>query len=207
MSKTISGSKIASPYAEALFQVGINYYLSKAEQNIAKPADFCQIVADMEHLSKIFKESPIFEEYLINPLISNEKKKLVLETSLSKNASYHTKNFLNLLVDKKRIGYLNVIVQVFLEKAHEFLCFKNVDVYSAHELKLEQKQLLKEKLQIILGSPFSFENKEQYFTIILNCQIDNKILGGFIIKIGSKIIDLSLLGDLQGLAKQLNVTL
>ena len=39
-------------------------------------------------------------------------------------------NFLNLLIDKKRIGYIESIGKKFLEKAYDFVCIKFVEVWS-----------------------------------------------------------------------------
>lgn len=197
------GAKIANPYSEALLQLGLNLYLK--EKN-ADTQIFFQIIFDMENLLAILKLTPVLEKYLANPLISGKNKKDVLEKCLTKKTSSTTRNFLMLLVDKKRIGFISIITQTFLNKAYDFVCLKFVEVCSAHTLDKEQKTKLIEKLKILLGPEFT-TSKVYYSKINVTFKIDKEILGGFIIKVDSKIIDLSLRGELECLAKQMETNL
>ena len=197
------GSKIANPYSEALLQLGLDLYLK--EEN-ADTQVFFQIIFDMENLLTLLKITPTLEKYLANPLIKDEEKKNVLNKCLSAKTSPTTKNFLMLLVEKKRIGFLEIIIQTFLNKAYNFVCLKFVEVYSASVLTKDQKTQLVEKLKILLGPEFT-TSKAYYSKINVTFKIDKEILGGFIIKVDSKIIDLSLRGELEGLAKQMEVSL
>lgn len=197
------GSKIANPYSEALLQLGLNLYLK--EKNTDTQV-FFQIIFDMENLLTLLKLTPVLEKYLSNPLIPDNDKKNVLEKCFTKKTSNTTKNFLMLLVDKKRIGFLQTIIQTFLNKAYNFVCLKFVEVYSAYPLNKEQKEQLVEKLKILLGPEFT-TSKVYYSKINVTFRVDKEILGGFIIKVDSKIIDLSLRGELECLAKQLETSL
>jgi len=203
MANTMFGSKIANPYSEALLQLGLNLYLK--EEN-ADTQIFFQIIFDMENLLAILKLTPVLEKYLANPLISSKDKKDVLEKCLTKKTSSTTRNFLMLLVDKKRIGFISIITQTFLNKAYDFVCLKFVEVCSAHTLDKDQKTKLIEKLKILLGPEF-ITSKVYYSKINVTFKIDKEILGGFIIKVDSKIIDLSLRGELECLAKQMETNL
>lgn len=202
MSKAIIGSKIANPYSEALLQFGLNLYLK--EENDTQV--FFQIIFDIENLLTLLELTPVLEDYLSNPLVSNKDKKNVLEKCLTKKGSSATRNFLMLLVDKKRIGYLQLISQTFLDKAYNFVCLKFVEVYSAYALSNKQKNQLVEKLKFIIGPEFT-TSTPYYSKINVSFNIDREILGGFIVKVDSKIIDLSLRGELQSLAKQMEISL
>lgn len=202
MANTMFGSKIANPYSEALLQLGLDLYLKEGNSDTQV---FFQVIFDMENLLTILKLTPTLEKYLANPLISNQDKKNVLEKCLTSKTSPTTKNFLMLLVDKKRIGFIQVITQTFLNKAYDFVCLKFVEVYSASLLSKEQKTQLVEKLKILLGPEFT-TSKTYYSKINVTFRIDEEILGGFIIKVDSKIIDLSVRGELEGLARQLDVS-
>ena len=203
MANTMFGSKIANPYSEALLQLGLDLYLK--EEN-ADTQVFFQIIFDMENLLTLLKLTPTLEKYLANPLIKDKEKKNVLNKCLTPKTSPTTKNFLMLLVEKKRIGFLEIITQTFLNKAYNFVCLKFVEVYSASLLSKDQKTQLIEKLKILLGPEFT-TSKVYYSKINVTFKIDKEILGGFIIKVDSKIIDLSLRGELEGLAKQMEVSL
>jgi F-type H+-transporting ATPase subunit delta len=203
MANTMFGSKIANPYSEALLQLGLDLYL---KEDNADTQVFFQIIFDMENLLTILKITPTLENYLANPLIKDKDKKNVLNKCLTTKTSATTKNFLMLLVDKKRIGFLQTITQTFLNKAYNFVCLKFVEVYSASALSKDQKTQLVEKLKILLGPEFT-TSKAYYSKINVTFKIDKELLGGFIIKVDSKIIDLSLRGEINGLAKQMEINL
>ena len=75
-------------------------------------------------------------------------------------------------------------VSINFEKRGEVLA----DITSADELSDKEKNGIKDKLRSILGEKLS-----------LNYKVDNKILGGLIVKIGSKMIDSSLASKINKL--------
>ena len=83
--------------------------------DLAKSKDALEEVhADVDALTSILKENETLNEFLLNPIITDEKKKELLE-SLSKEAGFNesTKTFLFLTVDKGRIDCLEEICQFF----------------------------------------------------------------------------------------------
>ncbi len=201
MTNKMSSLKIANPYAEAFFQLGLSLYIKENNPDI-----FYKLIFDMQDLLKLLTDSPELESFLQNPLNSAESKKKVLSKCLEEKISPNTMNFLNLLVDKKRIGFLNSIGKRFLEKAYDFVCIKFVEVWSTVELSSKQQKTLIKKINAMLGPVFT-EPYVQSANIQLTLRIDKKILGGLVIKIGSKVIDLSLKGELQVLGKELSISL
>ena len=199
MSNKMSAMKIANPYAEAFFQLGLSLYLKEDNPDL-----FYKLVFEIQDLLKLISEAPDLKEFLQNPLNSTKAKKLVLEKSFRQELSPHTINFLNLLVDKKRIGLIESIGKRFLEKAYDFVCIKFVEVWSTVELSSKQQKALINKINSMLGPVFT-DPYVQSANIQLSLKIDKKILGGLVIKIGSKVIDLSLRGELRRLGKELDV--
>ena len=199
MTNKISASKIAKPYAEAFFQLGLSFYINQDNPDL-----FYKIIFDMQDLLKLLSEVPDLKNYLLNPLNSPQSKKQVLEKCFSKKISTNTLNFLKLLVDKKRIGFIESIGEKFLEKAYDFLCIKFVEVRSAIKLTSTQEEILIEKINTMLGPIFT-EPYVQFANIRLTLIIDETVLGGLVIKIDSKIIDLSIQGELQRLRKELDL--
>nr|YP_009326993.1 ATP synthase CF1 delta subunit [Pleurocladia lacustris]ANS57567.1 ATP synthase CF1 delta subunit [Pleurocladia lacustris]ANS57711.1 ATP synthase CF1 delta subunit [Pleurocladia lacustris] len=204
MANMMFGSKIANPYSDALLQLGLDLYLK--EKNADDTEVIFRIIFDMENLLIILKITPILEKYLANPLITDNEKKNILNKCLPVKGSPTVKNFLMLLVDKKRIGFLQIITETFLNKAYSFVCLKFAEVYSASLLNKEQKLELIKKLKILLGPEFT-TSKVYYSKINVTFKIDPELLGGFIIKVDSKIIDLSLRGEIEGLARQMEINL
>lgn len=199
MTNKMSSSKIAKPYAEAFFQLGLSLYINEDNPDL-----FYKLVFDIQDLLKLLSEVPNLKDFLMNPLNSAQAKKQVLDKCFSQQISPNTMNFLNLLVDKKRISFIESIGEKFLEKAYDFLCIKFVEVRSTIKLTSAQEKVLIEKINSMLGPIFT-EPYVQFANIRLNLIIDETILGGLIIKIGSKVIDLSLQGELQRLRKELDI--
>ena len=120
---SLIGAKVATPYAEAFFQQSINIYLADSSD----AGIFYKFVFEMQDLLLIIEKTPQLQEFLANPLYSDEAKKAVMATCCKKFSSA-TKNFINLLIDKKRIGYLEAIGTQYLKQTYEFLCIKFADV-------------------------------------------------------------------------------
>jgi F-type H+-transporting ATPase subunit delta len=201
VTKKMSAMKIANPYAEAFFQLGLSLYLKEDNPDL-----FYKLVFDMQDLLKLISEAQDLKDFLENPLNSAKAKKLVLEKCLHQKLSLHTMNFLNLLVDKKRIHLIESIGKTFLEKAYDFVCIKFVEVWSTVELSPKQQKALIHKINSMLGPVFT-DPYVQSANIQLSLRIDKKILGGLVIKLGSKVIDLSLRGELKRLGKELDLLL
>jgi F-type H+-transporting ATPase subunit delta len=99
-----------------------------------------------------------------------------------------------ILADRKRISYLEAITERYLELVYELANIKIVEVVSASEINETQQQLLIDKLQTMTNA------KE----IKLLITLDTSLIGGFLIKTDSQVIDLSVKGQLKELAKHLD---
>lgn len=199
MSNKLSSIKIADPYAEAFFQLGLDLYIKTNNSDI-----FYKLIFDIQDFLELLVKTPELDNFLKNQLNSTIVKKNILNKVLEKKLSIHTINFLNLLIDKKRISSIDSIGKLFLDKAYEFVCIKFVEVWSTIELNQNQQEALIQNINRILGPSFT-KPYLQPLNIQLTLMIDKKILGGLIIKIGSKVIDLSLRSELQRLSKELNI--
>ena len=201
MTNKLSSIKIADPYAEAFFQLGLGLYITNDNPDI-----FYKLIFDIQDFLELLSETPELNSFLKNPLNSEILKKNILNKVLENKVSAHTINFLNLLIDKKRINSIESIGKRFLDKAYEFVCIKFVEVWSTIELTQKQQETIIHKINLILGPVFT-EPYVQSSNIQLTLIVDKKILGGLIIKMGSKVIDLSLKSELERLGKELDIVL
>jgi len=200
MTNKMSTSKIANSYAEAFFKQGLNLYKNEPEN----PEVFYKLVVDIQKVLKLIADVPTLKNFLLNPLNSTTAKKQVLDKCFNPAIGSSTLNFLYILINKKRINLIESIGETFLEKAFEYLYVVVVEVRSSTQLTPTQEKALRNKLQAMVGPSFT-EPFVLYPNICLSLIIDKTILGGLLIKIGSKVIDLSLQGELQGLRKELKL--
>lgn len=132
---------------------------------------------------------------LSDETFKKEDKKRVIDNVFDKDDNIMLKNFLFLLVDKNRIGEIKLIYLDFKNLYLEHSGILNVEVKSANELSEELIGSLKNKLSD------KFNKK-----IILSKSVDKNIIGGMILYINGKMIDLSVKNELDMIKRQLKET-
>jgi F-type H+-transporting ATPase subunit delta len=168
-------SKVAEPYAEALLDLAkLNDALKETTSNMNIVSDFLENSLDLK-------------KFLSNPLITRDAKKSVIKDIFGEYISVSTLNFLLLLVDRTRIEILESIAQRFLELSYKQESIEIAKITSSVQLTANQQKEIAEKLKKITGAK----------QIKISLKIDSKLIFGFIIEIGSKMIDTSLRGQLS----------
>ena len=181
MSGTLVSSEISEPYAQAL--------MSLAQQNNLTD----QFGDTFRELDSLLSESQEFKDFVLNPVIKNEDKKNVLKQVMG-DANPYLINFMMLLVDKRRIIFLESIVDQYLSLLRKLNQVVLADVTSATELNDEQKGKIVDKVKQIVEAR----------DVELKTTVDPSLIGGVIIKVGSKVIDASLRGQLRRISVSLN---
>jgi len=123
MSANPLASKIAAPYARALFDFSV-------EKNIMH-----QITADFQNLEIFLEKTPELTEYLENPIVSQEAKREILSKTLKSQVNAETFKFLLVLVDRDRINLLKPIITNYLELVYETASIKTIEVSTAFPFK------------------------------------------------------------------------
>jgi len=182
MSNQNLSNKIALPYAEALF-------------NLAQKKDVVsETTKNLSSISVALSESKDLETLLLNPLASNSLKKEIIQNLFKDQVNDFILNFLLVLVDRRRISFLSIIIDRYVQLAYQLESIAIAEVSAAVDLDDSQQQSLVEQIK--------FMTKTNKVKLVLNKNPD--LIGGFIIKIGSKIIDASLLGKLNRISLYLN---
>jgi F-type H+-transporting ATPase subunit delta len=177
--------KVAVPYARALFDFSV-------EKNIMH-----QITADFQNLESLFSESSELTEYLNNPVVSQKAKREVLAKLLKSQINTETFKFLMVLIDRDRINLLSAVINNYLELVYQTASIKMVEVSTASAFTNSQKDTLIQKLKELTNAR----------EIRLVTTVDPTLIGGFLIKTESKVIDFTVKNQLQQLAKHLDTVL
>ncbi|SVE61947.1 uncharacterized protein METZ01_LOCUS514801, partial [marine metagenome] len=176
-SQTSSGNLIANRYASALYE------LATESKNVDA------VLKDLEFLQKGMKENKDLKLLVKSPLIASDEKQKIMEKILSKQSSDKlTINFLKIISNNKRFDHLSSIISQFMNINAQKRGNVLADVTSADELSDKQKNEINDQLKSTLGEKLS-----------LNFKVDKKIIGGLIIKVGSKMIDSSLASKINKL--------
>ncbi|KAH1120632.1 hypothetical protein J1N35_003792 [Gossypium stocksii] len=154
--------------------------------------------SDVEKVEKIFSDPQVLE-FFTNPTIDVLKKRQVLDEIVSSSELQpHTANFLNILVDAKRIDLIKEIVKEF-ELVYNELTDTELAVVSS-VVKLESQHLaqIAKQVQKLTGAK----------NVRIKTMIDPSLVAGFTIRYGSsgsKLIDMSVKKQLEEIAAQLDL--
>ncbi len=174
-------SQVVEPYAQALMSVARSH-------DIAEP-----VGEDVRALLNLMQSEQL-RNFLANPFVQAEDKKAVLSRIFGEGTSPYLRNFLMLLVDRRRILLLEPICQQYLALLRQLNQTVLAEVTSAVELTEEQQQAVREKVKSMINArEVELENK-----------LDPDLIGGVIIKVGSQVIDASLRGQLRRLSLRLS---
>jgi F-type H+-transporting ATPase subunit delta len=185
MSVNPLASKIATPYARALFDFSV-------EKNIMH-----QITADFQNLETFLNESPELMQYFNNPIVNSNAKGEILTKALKSEVNTETFKFLMILVKRGRINLLQSVISNYLELVYETASIKMVEVSTAFAFTNLQKNTLIQKLKELTNAR----------EIRLVITVDPNLIGGFLIKTESKVIDFTIKNQLEKLAKHLDTVL
>ena len=181
MSSNAMNEQVVQPYAQALMSVARSNNLTE------------QFGEDARTLTNLLRESEQFRNFLANPFVSISDKKAVLGRVVGDNVNPYMRNFLMLLVDRRRIILLEGICQQYLALLRQLNQTVLAEVTSAVELTEEQKQAVRDKV-------IAMTNARQ---VELETRIDQSLISGAIVKVGSQVIDASIRGQLRRLSLRL----
>jgi F-type H+-transporting ATPase subunit delta len=168
---------IATPYAEALLQV-------------AEARNETDTVAEqVRELLSIWNDSPELRAAMASPVLEPEAKKAALTKLFADQLTPSFQNLLKMLADRHRIVVLDAVLVRFLELYRDLRGITLAKVTSATVLSDEQQQQLNDKVRAIAGT------KDVEFDL----QVDPDLIGGFVVSMGSRVIDASLSGQVRRL--------
>ena len=176
-SQLASGNLISDRYASALYDLA-------AEKKVIDP-----VLNDLSNLKKILKDNKELNLVIKSPLITSPDKLNIFENLLKKiNANELTNTFLKVIEKNKRFSNLASIITQFIKINSHKRGDVLAGVTSADELNDEQKNNITNQLKNILGDK-----------LLLSFDVDKNIIGGLIVKVGSKMIDTSLANKINKL--------
>lgn len=172
--------KIAQPYAEAFLE-------------LSNKGSLDSVINDLNCVSSSVSGSVELKILLANPLINSLTKKNVIKSVFTDKVDISTLKFLLVLCDRGRISYVESIIDKALELAYKAASIETVKVISSTAFTSAQQEALVAKLKKMTGA-------EQ---IRLDITTNPNLIGGFVVQIGSKIIDTSIQGQLKQLSSYL----
>lgn len=151
-----------------------------------------EVYNDVLFLQKVVKSSREFVAMLDSPVINADKKIKVITMIAGKNISKITDAFIKLLCRKNREDNLPGILTSFVEQYNRF---KGI-----HTARLTTAVPVSDRIQKEFESKIKASSNINHLN--LETIVDEKLIGGFVLEMDGKLIDSSILRDLNDVKKQ-----
>ena len=175
----MNNPRLAGRYAKSLLDLAI-------EQN-----QLDVVYADINLLKEINKSNPDFVSLLKSPIVSSDKKDKIIQAVIGDKVCKLTMLFINLLTSKTREGNLPEIVTTFIEQYNSLKNIQTVKLTTAHPISEELKNSIVAKVRTAGSTSVEIESS-----------VNEALIGGFTLEVAGKLIDASILRDLQDVGKQ-----
>lgn len=174
-SSVVSG--VAGRYAAALFE------LAEEQKNLD------EIAADAASIRALLAESADLRRLVASPVIGREEQGRAIAAVLEKaGVSELTRNFVGVVAKNRRLFALDDMCIAYRYLLASRRGEMTAEVTSAQPLTDAQRDALEQELRTAMGSK-----------VTLDASVDQSLLGGMIVKVGSRMVDSSLKTKLQRL--------
>ena len=162
-------------YSRALFEV------AKESGEIDK------IEQDIINFQFLLNSSVEIKNFIHNPTLNKDNQNNVLNLLAEKlNFSKNLKNFMFLLIEKRRIFFVEKIIDSFVKLCSQKRGELKASLISSKELSTAEIEVISKDLSSLMGSTIKFDYK-----------VDKNLIGGLKLQLGSFMIDTSIKNKLK----------
>ncbi|MBI5248322.1 MAG: ATP synthase F1 subunit delta [Desulfomonile tiedjei] len=172
---------LAKRYAKALVAIG-------TEQNALE-----KYGQDLANLVQMVEVSKDFRELLVNPVFTKDDKKKITGQILEQTGTDRMViNFVNVLIDRKRIDQLGAIEEAYREEVDKIRGITRGEVTSAETITEEELDRVTEALSTITGKQ-----------VLVTTKVDPYLVGGLVARVGDMVFDGTIRTQLNQLKESL----
>jgi len=169
-------ASVASTYARAFADV---VFSARLDANAA--------IGGLQRISSLLAESAPLRRVWENPAVPADQKRRLLDAIvLQEGIDRHVRNLIAVLIDHRRVQFLDRITQQFEKELNSRMGFAEAQVTSARELSVEEKRALEAQIEKATGKK-----------VRASFGLDRSLLGGAVVRVGSTIYDGSVKGQLE----------
>ena len=151
------------------------------------------VVDELAAFDRLLSAERELREALLRPWVKAATKRgIVLEVASRLGVSPLTRNFLALVAQRRRLGILGEILAAYRTRVDEAAGRIRARIRSAASLSDAERAALRERLGRRLGK-----------TVLLDTEVDSGLLGGFVAEVGSRVLDMSIAGQLAALRERI----
>ncbi len=172
---------IGRTYGEALFALAVEEGKEDAflEESMA--------------LRDVLRDNPDLSAVMKNPRISREDKVKMISDIFDGRISEELLGFIQLTIEKDRYSSIDEILAYFIDKMKEYKGIGIAYVQTAVTLSEIQKEQVEKRLL----------ETTKYTSMEMHYDVDEKLIGGMVIRIGDRVIDSSVRSGLNALERDL----
>jgi F-type H+-transporting ATPase subunit delta len=169
-SDVIGATGLAVRYSTALFELA----------ETSKQLD--QVAGDLLGIQQMLEKSDELKRLIRSPVISRDNQGMAMDAVLkAANAGELSRKFIGLVAQNRRLFVLPAMIKAYQELIKVFRGETNAEVVSAQKLTVKQLKAIENTLKNTTGTNVS-----------VDAIIDESLLGGLIVRVGSRMVDSSL---------------
>ena len=175
MASKAGDSEVAARYALALFE------LAEEQRKLDRVAD------DLKSIDSLVSENTDLQKLLNNPIVSRAESGKTMAALLDRTgADPLTRNFIGLVAANRRLFALSGMIRAYIAELAGRRGEVAAEVVAAHALSPAQQESLETALRGAVGGK-----------VALSVDVDPGLIGGLVVKIGSRMVDSSLKTQLE----------
>ena len=180
--------------ANKSFSIEASERYSRALFEVAQEAsDLEKIENDIKNFASLMNNSLEIKNFIHNPTQSKENQNNVIKLLAEKlNFSKNLKNFMFLLIEKRRIFFVRKIINSFLKLCSQKRGEVKASLISSKELSVIEIESISKELSSSMGSTIKFDYK-----------VDKELIGGLKLQLGSFMIDTSIKNKLKKIEQRM----
>lgn len=144
-------------------------------------------------VDEVFLGNDELIKLLNHPKIDKDKKIQIIEEIFKGKVSDDMTGFLTVIVRKDRYNDIDNIMKCFIDEVREYKKIGVAYVTSAIELSDKQKKDVEKRLL----------DTTQYEVFDMNYTVDERVIGGMIIRIGDRVVDSTIKSKIEKMSREL----
>ena len=166
---------LATRYATALFELAVE------EKNLDA------VASDLASLQEMLLDSDALQRLVKSPVLSREEQVRAMAAILSQGkAADLTSHFVGLLAERRRLFVLSAVIDRFNQMLAAHRGEISAQVISAQTLSDKRLDAIRNTLSKVLDGD-----------VAIDAQIDEGLIGGLVVRVGSRMVDASLRSKIQ----------
>ena len=172
----------AMPYAKALFEVVQDQCPERKEA----------VIDELDGVAKVLEEVPDFERVLVTPMVDVETKTLILDQVLDNlGITQPVRRFCHVVQLHYRLQHMRDIATSYRDLVDREIGRSRAHVELATTYDEADRRRIAEVMSAVMGT-----------TVVADFVYNPELLAGFKVKVGSKVFDGSLVGQVNRLSRQ-----